>query len=58
MKDQSVEDLIVFRNADSFGKRARKFDFAFPRPGDDMYADISLKRGFTVRSGTRRRMVS
>jgi hypothetical protein len=26
MKDQSVEDLIVFRNADSFGKRARKFD--------------------------------
>lgn len=25
MRDQSVEDLIVFRNADSLGKRARKF---------------------------------
>jgi hypothetical protein len=24
MKDQSEEDLLVFRNADSFGKRARE----------------------------------
>ena len=31
MKDQSVEDLTVFRNADSFGKRARKFNFCFSR---------------------------
>ena len=29
MKDQSVEDLIVFRNADSLGKRARESSLQF-----------------------------
>lgn len=29
MRDQSVEDLIVFRNADSLGKRARTYSSCF-----------------------------
>ena len=31
MKDQSVEDLIIFRNADSLGKRARKLILSIVR---------------------------
>ncbi|KAK3366727.1 hypothetical protein B0T24DRAFT_367287 [Lasiosphaeria ovina] len=30
IKYQSQDDLIVFRNADSLGKRARKFSFPTP----------------------------
>jgi len=32
MRDQSVEDLIVFRNADSFGKRAQGFHCSVLNP--------------------------
>lgn len=46
MKDQSVEDLIVFRNADSFGKRARKLDsYLSGETCDEIYTDVS-EEGF------------
>lgn len=63
MKDQSEEDLIVFRNADSLGKRARKFNFPSAEVEMEMELGgestlISFKRAFTVRFSIRRRVVS
>lgn len=56
MRDQSVEDLIVFRNADSLGKRARKLLEGVVR--EEIDTDLSLQRVFTVQFSTQRRMVS